>query len=47
MQQTSTKGVLDKTKLGRKGRLQGIVQEIEISAYYQMVYAPIRIRPGG
>ena len=38
MQQTRTKGVQDKAWLSGKGPSLGIVQEIEIWSYDQMVY---------
>ena len=38
MQQTSAKRLQNKAQLGGKGDLLGILQEIEIGPYYQMVY---------
>ena len=43
MQQTCAKGVKDKARLGGKGDLLGIVQEIETWPYYQMGCAQTRI----
>ena len=43
MQQTYKKGVQDHIWLGKKCDLLGIVQEIEILPYYQMVYAQTRV----
>ena len=43
---TCTKGVQDKAWLGGKGDPLGIVQEIEIWSYYQMLHAQTRIRQG-
>ena len=45
MQQTSVKRVQDYIRLGKKGDSLGIVKEIEIWLYYQMVYET-RILPG-
>ena len=39
MQQISTEGVYDDTRLGRQGNPLGNVQEISILPYKQMVYA--------
>ena len=43
MQPTSTE-VQDYTRLGRKGDSLGIMQEIKIYPYYQVVCAQTRIR---
>ena len=45
MQQTGTKWGQVHTRLGWEGDPLGIVQEIKISPYNQMVYAQTRIRP--
>ena len=42
MQQISSEGVQDETRLGRRGNPLGNVQDISIRPYQQMVYA----RPG-
>ena len=39
MQQISTEGVQDDTRLGRQGNLLGNVQGISVRTYKQMVYA--------
>ena len=46
MQQISIERVYDETRLGGKGNSLGIVQEIQIWPYEQMVYAQTRICPG-
>ena len=43
---TSTKEVYDKIWPSREGDLLGIVQEIEICPYNQMLHAQTRIHPG-
>ena len=45
MQQTITKGVPDSAWLGGKGDPLGIVQDIKIWTYCQLVYALTRIGP--
>ena len=42
MKQARAKRVSDKTWLGGEGNLLGIVQEIEIRPYYQIVNAQTR-----
>ena len=44
--QINTKGVHGLTWLGGEGDTLEIVQESEISTYYQMALAQTRIRPG-
>ena len=46
MQQISPGGVQDKTRLGGQSDPRGIVQEMEIWPYEQMVYAQPNICPG-
>ena len=46
MQKTSTKRVQDYIWQGGEGDPLGIVQEIEISPFYQIVYTQTRIRSG-
>ena len=46
MQQTSTKWLQNETWVGEESDPLGIVQEIEIWPYYQMVYAQTRNFPG-
>ena len=43
MQQTSVKVVQNYAQLSGKGDPLGIVQEIEIFPYHQMLYAQLRI----
>ena len=45
MQQTTKKGVQDKVYLGGKGDPLRIVQKIEISPYYRMVFGQTRMHP--
>ena len=44
IQNTISKAVQDKAWLSRKGDLLGIVQEVKIWPFYQIVYAQTRIR---
>ena len=46
MKQTSTKRLEDLTWLGGKGYPLGIVQEIDVWPYYQIVHVQTRICPG-
>ena len=45
MQQTDTKRIQEQTRLGEKDDPLGIVQEIKIWPYYQMVDALTRLSP--
>ena len=45
MQQTGTKGIQKRARPGGEGDPLGIVQEIKIWPYYQMVYTENRIHP--
>ena len=46
MQLTSSQGIQDMALMGGTGYPLGIVNEIKILQYYQMVYAQNKIRPG-